>query len=224
MRSFEAIKEAIRFFDGDPGPMLGTDPSTDQIRRIVKLEEVSDPKTWGRLAVVYEDGERRVFAAQEINPDYDSGTGRSYLNLRIKGPDIPGCVPDRIEISGGQEYDQCDGRGSYGPHVELIIVSKDAEARNASAIAVHEAERRRVMEEESRRREKERIRLETERRRHLEARMSEISGLLAGKRVRAVNVEAHQAEFITELELKLDDGTSVKIRARHDHALEIEQE
>lgn len=224
MRSFEAITEAIRFFDGAGGPMLGTDPTTKQTRRIAKLEEISDPKTWNRLAVVYEDGGRSEFFGAEVNPERDTGMGMSYLLVRIKGPDIPGCEPDRIEISEGQEYDQADGRSSYGPHVKLVIVSAEAEARNAAAISAHEADRRRRSEEESQRREKERGRLERERLAELKTRREEISGMLVGERVRAVSIEARSAAFIQELELKLDDGTSVKIRARHDHALEIEKE
>ena len=224
MRSFEAIKEAIRFFEADPGPKVGTDPSTKQARRVVKLEEITDPNTWNRLAAVYEDGERREFFGAEVNPERDTGMGMSYLHVRIESPRVPGCEPDRIEISSGQDYDQADGRSSYGPHVDLVIVSKEAEARNAKIIAAHEAERRRAQEEEGRRREKERVRLETERRRRLEARASEISDQLTGKRIRAVTVEARQAEFVMAIELKLDDGTTVKIRAKHDHSLEIGQE
>jgi hypothetical protein len=220
MRSHQGITDAITAFKACRGKVTARDAKTGEETPVEALEDRSDGMA--RLLVRL-TGRQVVFAASSVNGPNGLGT---YFNIRIHHPTPSDCEPTSIEIldNGHEDYEVFQhGSGSWGPTLALTLVNEGAEARNAPIIAAYEAERRRLQEERDRL-ATERIEAERQARiKAIKARADEISSHLVGKRVTRVGVESFSAEFVRSIELRLDDGTTLKIRARHDHAIEIER-
>lgn len=216
---FQYADAAARSFSACKGIVMATFAETGEIRKVVAIENASEHVA--EMVIRFADGTSKQFRADY---DHESGILGTYFEVKIHAPRAPGCEVTKIEIldGGSKDYEVYQhGSGSVGPGLTLTLLNEGAEARNAPIIAAWEAEQSRQHDETQRKNDETAARLKAELAARLKVRQDEIAAMVKGRGVKGVSIEGHSSDHLTSLVLTLDDGTSMKIRARLDHSLEI---